>query len=908
MKKIKTNLIDCKKRFQERFSENQFKTILEILIIVTYSAFALLLPTTSYTRFHLIPFFVAGAMVALMLMWIMFYGKIYLDYPTIMMSLFLVFNVFSWMINGFKNFNQTIVILPFLFLFVYQYLKNTKTIRLFAYLTYLGYLFFAIVFSAYYAKELVVLDFSRLGDAFGNVNGIGEFFAIGFAFSLYYGIIKKKYHNLLFSVVLLFLSGTTGSKAAILLVAVSLVIVVIVRFGLKKWYITISIIVGFVILGAIILNIPAFSFLQERIMKMFQVLSGTEGSSSDGSTVSRLNMVYEGIYGFLQKPVFGWGHEGFRNEISSYGKYSHNNYIDLLSNYGLVGFLTFESIIFIPFFKYVTRKRLVENKEIEKAKKLIGLMVILSVFILFEQFTGVQSTTKEDYIFLALISAISTECYQKNHKTAVYFPITTRTLFSRVGFLKIEAPKTNESEVQIVSVNNLFAVLKEKFFDYKKYFLEIMNSIKNPDNKILLLKEHRKKGSLQKSDVIAAGIVTKQINKKEIILNSAFIIFLSIQGTLAFSFSFYNSKPNLLNSAIEIANKQQINNIDPYVSFSDIDTNDNYSLTLLKQSEEREEFKTLNPYLKFDVNSFSYNSQFLNLNGVTAKDLNPSGPLLKGMDLPIVFKQYSLEPLNGAEYAVMITSRTAASLLDHGATNFYSLIGETFVDKNFQTYSVNNIIYNDEITISDSNNINKYSAELTGLSNHLTKLNNDYVLYIKAPSNHFSSFAYSFAYFPNGSELIDYIEKNYKNYGTDSKIENTFKFLVLDESGQYTLSENYSDINAVYITYNQESSQIYQILSTVISVVLYMNCLATTFDISKKITNNKFLYIILLILLFIGFTPLILIRLFSTSIQIHVLANNASFIYLATTVATLSMLLLFQNIVKRIRGKYNKQN
>lgn len=905
MKKIRANFIDLKNRFLERFNKNKFKRILEILIVVIYFAFALLLPTTSYTRFHLIPFFVAGLMVALMLMWLIFYGKIYLDYPTIMMFLFLIFNVFSWMINGFKTFNQTVVILPFLFLFVYQYLKNTKIIKTFAYITFLGYLFFAVVFSIYYAKELIALDFLRLGDAFGNVNGIGSFFATGFAFSLYYGIIKKRYHNLLFSVLLLFLSGTTGSKTAILMVVVSLIVVIIVKFGLKKWYITISIIVGFTILGLIILNIPAFSFLQGRITKMFQVFLGIEGSNVDGSTVTRLNMVYEGIYGFLQKPIFGWGHQGFRNDISSFRTYSHNNYIDLLSNYGLLGFLTFESIIFIPLFKYIARKKNIEDKDNNETKKLVALMIILSVFIFLEQFTGVQSTTKEDYIFLILISVISTECYQKNHKTAVYIPLATRSLFYKVKFLKIEEPEICESELQIFSIKNIFAIFKEKFASNKKHFLETMSSIKNPDNKILVFKRKNKKVKIQEIEVSPSVITSKQISKKEMILNSAFVIFLSIQGTLAFSFSFYNSKPDLLNSAIEIANKQQIKNIDPYVSFLDININGNYSAALLKQGEEKEEFKTLNPYIKLAAHSFLYDGKSFDLVGVTAKNLGSNGPLLEGMDLPIVFKDYSLEPYNGADYAVMITSKTALSLLNSEVTDVSNLIGKTFVDLNSKSYSINNIIYNEDFLTPTNANISEYNDKLTLLSNHLIKLNGDYIFYITTPIDLLPTFEYSFAYYPEGQELIDYVNKSYENYGADKNGDNFLKFTVLDEKGEYVLSENYSNINVIYMTYGQNSNQIYQILLTIISVVLYAISFAIIFDVSRKYKNSGFLYIALAIALLLSFLPLIFIRLFSGLLQIHVLSNNATFIYLIVFFLSLFLLLLIQKIISKIKIKKN---
>lgn len=899
MNKIKTYFINNK---------NKSKMTLDILIILIYFTFSLLLPTLSYTqKYHLIPFAVAGVMVVLMLLWIIFYGKIYLDYPTIAMILFLFFNVFSSLVNGFRDFNRTAVVLPILFIFIYQYVKNTKTIKLFAHITFIGYLFFAVVFSIFYSRELIEFVLgntgsqARLGEAFGNVNGIGNFFAIGFAFSLYYAIIKKKYYNLVFSLLFLFLSTTTVSKTAILLVVVSLIIVLIVKFGLKKWYITVSIITGFIILGAIVLNIPAFSFLQYRILKMFEVFLGTSGSKADGSTVVRLNMVYEGVYGFFQKPIFGWGHEGFRSEISSYGKYSHNNYIDLLSNYGLAGFLTFESIIFVPLFKYFSRKKIIENANNPEAKNLISLMMIFSVFIFFVQFTGVQSVSKVDYVLLALISVISTECFQKKNKTAVYIPLTTRHLFKKVEFLKIEEPETNELELQIVSIKNLFNVLKEKVFFNKTYFLATTSSIKNPNNKILLFREKSNKMESRKKDIYESKTANKQINKRDKFLNSAFIVFLSVQGTLAFSFSFYNSKPHLLNSAIEIANKQQIKNKDPYVSFSDIGAPDTYSRSLLRQGAEKEEFKTLNPYIKLDTREFSYGEKSFNFAGITVQDLNSNGTVLKGIDLPVVFQNHSLEPLNGADYALMITSTTAQSLLSEEATNISSLIGKTFSDSDAYIYSINNIIYNENVSNSQNDDIDIYNNKAVALSTHLSELNGDYIVYITAPMETLSAFKYSFAYYPEGYELLDYINNNYENYGANKNNESLLEFFVLSENEGYAISENYSIINAVYATYSDDSTQIYQILLTIISVVLYALNFAIIFDISRKQKKNNFLFIALIISLLLSFIPLVFVHAFSNSLQIHVLANKLTFVYIIVCFSSLLLFLLIKKAIQIIK-------
>ena len=55
---------------------------------------------------------------------------------------------------------------------------------------------------------------------------------------------------------------------------------------------------------------------------------------------------------FLERPIFGNGYDGFRviiEAIIGVNVYSHSNYLDLLCNYGIVGFL----IYYFNYFKSI---------------------------------------------------------------------------------------------------------------------------------------------------------------------------------------------------------------------------------------------------------------------------------------------------------------------------------------------------------------------------------------------------------------------------------------------------------------------------------------------------------------------------------------------------------------------------
>lgn len=82
------------------------------------------------------------------------------------------------------------------------------------------------------------------------------------------------------------------------------------------------------------------TILYDRIVRV--VSAEVRYADSDASSFERLDMIQYGLRMWQQSPLWGHGNEAFRVE---YGKYSHNNYVELLANYGLIGF----SFYYIPF-------------------------------------------------------------------------------------------------------------------------------------------------------------------------------------------------------------------------------------------------------------------------------------------------------------------------------------------------------------------------------------------------------------------------------------------------------------------------------------------------------------------------------------------------------------------------------
>ncbi len=84
------------------------------------------------------------------------------------------------------------------------------------------------------------------------------------------------------------------------------------------------------------LYVQAFHILLDFIFQ--------RGGYTDISTADRSGMILTGISLWSQRPVLGWGGGTFAS-ISGFGMYAHNNYIEMLSNFGVLGLGIFYSYI-----------------------------------------------------------------------------------------------------------------------------------------------------------------------------------------------------------------------------------------------------------------------------------------------------------------------------------------------------------------------------------------------------------------------------------------------------------------------------------------------------------------------------------------------------------------------------------
>ncbi len=104
---------------------------------------------------------------------------------------------------------------------------------------------------------------------------------------------------------------------------------------------TVIILLIAVILWNLIMKVDVFyNIIGQRMESLLAMFKG-DTANADGSALLREKMIKIGIEGWLQSPIWGYGFDSFKfyNQIvTGYKMYSHNNFVEMLYNYGVIGF------------------------------------------------------------------------------------------------------------------------------------------------------------------------------------------------------------------------------------------------------------------------------------------------------------------------------------------------------------------------------------------------------------------------------------------------------------------------------------------------------------------------------------------------------------------------------------------
>ena len=254
-----------------------------------------------------------------------------------------------------------------------------------------------------------------------NSNVIGVLCAMSLVVNAYY-ILKEKrlsWWNL-FLVAGALIIVASGSRQALVIMAGGLALLLLLTFihGKSPLEIGVMLVIGAaVIVVALILlaRIPAFSGIYKRMMSMVSAVTGV--GKTDRSSTTRLALIHAGIHQFHRTPLLGVGMGSGHLVAWKYVNrtyYLHNNYVEILTGGGLVGFLIYYSIYCYVFGSFIRYRRYCNIETFA--------CTVLLVMLLVDDYANVTYYLKDTYFYL-MIGAFEAEKLKRcARESAIYVP------------------------------------------------------------------------------------------------------------------------------------------------------------------------------------------------------------------------------------------------------------------------------------------------------------------------------------------------------------------------------------------------------------------------------------------------------------------------------------------------------
>lgn len=180
----------------------------------------------------------------------------------------------------------------------------------------------------------------RLGGEINQANLFGMMNATTCIIAFYYLFYRRRFkvfHIAVLALAFLF-AMSSGSRKALLIVCIGALFLIYKKYGIRQVYkvIVIVSILSVVFIGAI--QLPVFETINYRMEQLVKQFSGESGG--DTSSQIRTNMITDGWNLYKDRILTGFGINNYRI-VSRYGTYAHNNFIEILVDTGLIGFILY---------------------------------------------------------------------------------------------------------------------------------------------------------------------------------------------------------------------------------------------------------------------------------------------------------------------------------------------------------------------------------------------------------------------------------------------------------------------------------------------------------------------------------------------------------------------------------------
>lgn len=276
-----------------------------------------------------------------------------------------------------------------------------------------GYIVSVYAIFYYGLENLGLEEGRRLENEFSNVNTIGMTAALACVLQVQELLYKRSRWSAVMMIPAVVMVAATQSRKALVLLLAGVMGVYILKNLSKKGFANklckVLFSVAFVcVLLYLALRLPIFAGVMERMESMIAAWTG-EGRA-DGSALKRDQMVQIGWEYFLKYPIggTGFGSSGIlTQQYLGWSTYLHNNYVELLSGGGVIGFLLYYAL-----HGYIL-VNLIRYRKADPERFAIGVVWIILILIM--DYGMVSYTSKLQWFYI-MIHFMNVEHMKKKYR------------------------------------------------------------------------------------------------------------------------------------------------------------------------------------------------------------------------------------------------------------------------------------------------------------------------------------------------------------------------------------------------------------------------------------------------------------------------------------------------------------
>lgn len=179
-----------------------------------------------------------------------------------------------------------------------------------------------------------------------------------------------------------------GRKTILALIMATVFCILFIETGgfIKNLFALIKILLLLLILYLVVMNVPIlYDMIGHRFEALqMMLLNETQGSEVNSDNI-RISMIEIGLEGWLASPLWGHGVDTFKyynRETLGYFYYAHNNYVELLYDFGVLGFFLYYG------FQAKILRKLFKGRQVNRSFRVLGMA--LGVMILVYDMGGIS--------------------------------------------------------------------------------------------------------------------------------------------------------------------------------------------------------------------------------------------------------------------------------------------------------------------------------------------------------------------------------------------------------------------------------------------------------------------------------------------------------------------------------------